>query len=64
MYFYFSAFELPFLDGYLNRKDVLRAIENQQLASSLTPNVVNSIFDNDDKMNIDFMHFSSIMYIY
>lgn len=63
LFYYFSAFELPFLDGYLNRKDILRAIENQQLASSLTPSIIDDIFESD-KQDIDFMHFTSVMYVH
>jgi hypothetical protein len=28
VYHYFSNFEMPFVDGYLKKKDILRAVEN------------------------------------
>jgi len=29
IYHYFSNFEMPFVEGYLKKKDILRAVENQ-----------------------------------
>lgn len=37
LYYYFVEFELPFNDGVMDRKDVIRAIEEGSLPTTLTP---------------------------
>jgi len=37
LFYYFTEFSLPFDDGIINRKDVLRAIDEGVLPSTLSP---------------------------
>ena len=62
VYHYFSNFEMPFVEGYLRKKDVLRAVESQLLANQITEQIVNVMFEQVDSM--DFIQFAAQMWIY
>lgn len=38
LYYYFTEFDLPFNDSKIDRKDVIRALEEGSLPTTLTPN--------------------------
>jgi hypothetical protein len=37
LYYYFTEFELPFVDTSINKKDVIRAIDEGALPTTLNP---------------------------
>jgi hypothetical protein len=63
LYYYFSEFELPFPFPYINKKDILRAIDEAVLPTTLSPFNVEEIFRGGlEEMN--FKGFGGSLYAY
>jgi len=45
IFYIFAKFEIPFVDGYLEKKDVMRALDHQTVPSNISPNQVDVMFD-------------------
>lgn len=50
LFYYFTEFSLPFDDGIINRKDVMRAIDEGVLPTTLTPKQVIDMFEGLEEM--------------
>ena len=62
LYYYFHEFDIPFNGEAISKKQVLKAIENEVLPSSLTPRVINHIFE--DSEELEFPAFASLLFWY
>jgi len=45
IYYYFSEYEVPFVDGVLEKKDLVRAINDQVTPTFFTPSLVDTLFN-------------------
>jgi len=63
IYYYWSEFSLPFHGGKINKKDVVRGIEESTLPTTLSVAQVNSVFTINLE-NFDFKAFGGSLYAY
>jgi len=63
LYYYFSEFELPFKFPHINKKDILRAIDEAVLPTTMNPTNVEEIFQYD-LAEMDFKGFGGSLYAY
>jgi len=70
IYYFFQEFNIPFDDGYLQKKDMLRAINEQNVPQEITPFVVNVFFeaianpDQPNERNMNFQSFAALFNIF
>jgi hypothetical protein len=62
LYYYFSAFELPFQKGMLTKKSALRAIDDAVLPSTLGPLDINQMYGNLEEL--PFKGFGGLLWAY
>jgi len=68
IYHFFEEFEIPFNDGILLKKDIIRAIDDQAVPSILSIKVVNEMFDalegSSKKDQMNFPTFCTLFRLY
>lgn len=65
LYYYFSEFEIPFKNGMIIKKDVIRAIDEYVLPTTLSAADVNAIYaEQFDNVGFDFKAFGGALYSY
>jgi len=64
IFHFFEEFEVPFNDGILLKKDILRAIDDHAMPSTLTPLVVSSMFNSIEKDSMTFPIFTTLFRLY
>jgi len=50
LYYYFTEFSLPFDDGAIDKKDVLRSVDQGVLPTTLTQKQINEMFDGFEEL--------------
>lgn len=63
LYYYFSEFELPFKFPHINKKDILRAIDEAVLPTTFNPTNVEEMFEFGLE-EMDFKGFGGSLYAY